>query len=218
MRHIDITKCDDYGINQETFEDSPVETVPKDLAIRTSNANTDIPARFSDATFLDYPESVGEEREYCLRNDDHVFLFCGTVGTGKTRRLVCAIHERALHGLAAGAFLSAKMLCAKIRTSRSFSAKMNEEELLKFYSTVPFLCIDEMGKEEDQVSAWNFYNVVLSQRYDNKLPTWIATNMTSKATGDFLKGENNKGMDVYDRISSVLKIKVMTGESFRKAG
>lgn len=186
-------------------------------AISIANKETDIPLRFLDARFCDYPSDTASSlQELCVKDNDTVCLLCGPVGTGKSRYLVCALHERAIKGLPLGAYLSAKMLCPKIRASMSFSAKTNVEELYKYYSTVPFLCYDEAGKAEDWGQEWNFLNVVLSARYDNNLPTWIATNLDAKTFGEFIRGENNKGEDVYDRIKSVLVCLKILGQSYRQ--
>ena len=196
-------------------ENEPTEV--RTHSFREVNLCANIPTRFSDTVLGDFGTEIENEvKDFATAfNNDGVMLISGSVGVGKTTLLCGALHERDIQGRSCGEYLSCRMLCAKIRTSRSFSAKINEEDLLKHFATVPFLCIDELGKAEDSEQERLFICNILASRYDNMLPTMISTNMSASQVKDFILGPNGSGNDILDRLSSVMQFKSIKGESFR---
>lgn len=182
------------------------------------NTNAHIPLRFSNAVLGSYSTEIEREvKEFALKDkNDGVFLITGGVGTGKTTLLCGAIHERDMNCLCGGDYISCRMLCAKIRTSRSFQAKVNEEELYEFYSKSPFLAIDELGKAEDAEQERAFLTSILARRYDNMLPTLIATNLSANQVKDLILGQNKTGNDIVDRLKTTLTVRQLLGISNRE--
>ena len=184
--------------------------------LRESNILSNIPKRFAKTTlsassvpFLD------ELKAFCLAPSDKVFILTGSVGTGKTTSMIAAMHERALNGLNSGLYFTMRMLPASIRTCRSFSAKENEEDFITRFSTTPFLCLDELGSSEDSNLEQNFVRTILALRYDNMLPTMIATNFAWEALKEFLTKGIARSDEIIDRLKSITTVKALTGESKR---
>ena len=179
------------------------------------NRYADIPLRFSE-TRLGKSEDEKTMFDFATKPvSDAVLILSGGVGTGKTSRLCGAMHERAVLGMSAGKYLSCRTLCAKIRTSKSFSARINEEELYEMYSKTPFLVIDEFGRGDDEKLELQFISTVLALRYDNNLRTAIGTNLSLGNVKNVL-ANNGAGEDLVDRLSSVLIPMVLDGNSLRK--
>lgn len=200
-------------------ENTEQDVFSAETAMRVANINGFIPQRFATARLADYPVTfVDEVKNFALnKKNDKVFLITGSVGTGKSTLLCASMHERAINGLSEGFYLSMRMLCPMIRTSRSFSAKENEEQLYQKYATVPFLVIDEVGRGEVIDQERCFIRTVLALRYDNMLPTMIGTNMSIGQFKVFIAGDVEKTAtdDILDRLNSTIIAKAMVGESRR---
>ncbi len=179
------------------------------------NTCSNIPRRFSNARLGDSKIDQDIKRFATESESDKVLLLTGDVGTGKTTKLCGAMHERAFNGQNAGEYVSCRTLCAKIRSSKSFAATENEEDLYRRYSTVDFLVIDEFGRGDDEKMELNFVSTILALRYDNMLRTAIGTNLSAQSVKEVL-GDCGAGKDIIDRLSSVLVYEVLTGESLRK--
>lgn len=201
--------------------------------LKQANVISNVPSRFSLTTFKDLNQSfIPQVKSFCLQTiSDKVFLLFGKVGLGKTSAMIAAIHERRLNGLDSGYYFSNRFLMPKLRTSRSFSAKENEEQLYQKFSTVSFLCLDEVGTVPNVAEEREFLNTVIAARFDNMLPTFIATNLTPFEFKCLIAGLDAKSMTrdeqikrnatldkenaVLNRLKSVSTPVVLTGESLR---
>jgi DNA replication protein DnaC len=119
-----------------------------------------------------------------------------------------------------------------LRTSRSFSAKESEYELLKKYSNTEFLCYDEIGAAENIQEESSFLRTIIASRYDNFLPSFFTTNLDAigfkllllgKSYKDFQTREaaekyveSKQGVDpIIDRMRSIVTLYNLVGESRR---
>lgn len=204
--------------------------------LKQANVISNVPSRFSLTTFKDLKQGfIPQVKSFCLQSvSDKVFLLFGKVGLGKTSAMIAAIHERRLNGLDSGYYFSNRFLMPKLRTSRSFSAKENEEQLYQKFSTVSFLCLDEVGSVPNIAEEREFLNTVISARFDNMLPTFISTNLTPFEFKCLIAGIDAKSMPpdeqrkrnaeldkenaILNRLKSVSIPVVLTGESFRTRG
>lgn len=201
--------------------------------VENSNEYANIPKRFWFASFSDYPSKLTDEaRELCLTKDtDVIYILSGSTGQGKTTLLCSAIHARAYEGLGGSRYFTVRNLEMKLRKCRNFNSDEDEETFIRHLSNYPFLCIDEVGTCFNKVDEINFLRAVISERFDNCLPTWIATNLTPiqfKAyicnvdiTGknDDELAEISKELDsnnvIMNRIKQVAKLRVLEGPSHR---
>lgn len=228
------------------FKDIKIDNLPEELNQTAVNPSTlcemqqaniiaNIPARFSETTFNDIdPTLAAKVKDFALQNSDRVFILFGSVGLGKTSAQAAAIHERKIKGLDCGYYFSIRFLLPTLRNCRSFSAQENELSFYRRLSTVAFLCLDEVGTCPSREEEKEFLTTVLSARYDNELPTFIATNDSpfnfkllisgDKADGrsyEELKaycGELDKKNPVLNRLKSVAIPYTLTGESYRTRG
>lgn len=174
-------------VSQDTYEQNKFENL-----LKQANIAGDIPRRFHKTMLGDFPLSFIETaRKFSLQKDnDGILLVCGPVGVGKTSVLAGIMHERVINGLDCGTYFSMRFLLPMLRTSRSFSAKESELALLNRFSSVPFLCFDELGTSENIVEESNFLRTVIAARYDNCLPSVFATNLDSMKFKLLLVGKN----------------------------
>ena len=114
---------------------------------------------------------------------------------------------------------------------RDYKTEDTEAAFLKHHSTVPFLGIDEVGTCSNIQEERSFLSLIISARYDNMLPTWLATNLTPLEFKGFLCNKNfsnlnheeqkalsaelDKSNVIMNRIKSVAIVNVLNGESFR---
>ena len=102
---------------------------------------------------------------------------------------------------------------------------------MRHLSNYPFLCLDEVGTCFDSSDEVAFLINLISARYDNCLPTWIATNLTPMEFKAYLcnvdiKGKTEKelvelsdnltkNVVILNRIKSVAVEETLVGESYR---
>ena len=114
---------------------------------------------------------------------------------------------------------------------RDYKTEDTEEAFLKHLTNVPFLCLDEVGTCPNVQEERSFLSFIISSRYDNMLPTWIATNLTQIEFKGYLCNVSFEGKSheeqkrlseeldrtnvIMNRIKSVAVVNVLNGESFR---
>lgn len=201
--------------------------------VRLSNELAEIPKRFWDASFAKYPSEISNEaRDLCLKKDsDTIFIMYGTTGRGKTTTLCSAIHARAYAGICGSYYFTMRDLEMRLRKCRTYGAEEDEESFMRRLSSYSFLCLDEVGTYLNKSDETNFLCNLISARYDNCLPTWIATNLTPIEFKAFLcnidiTGKSREELKelsenlvnnvvILNRIKSVAVEKTLVGESFR---
>lgn len=201
--------------------------------VEASNKLADVPKRYWDASFSKYPSEISEEaRALCLKEDtDTIFILYGSTGRGKTTTLCSAIHARAYAGICGSFYFTMRNLEMKLRKCRTYGTDEDEEAFMRHLSNIPFLCLDEVGTCYNHAEEVNFLSTLLSARYDNCLPTWIATNLTpiefkaymcnldisgkSREELQKLSEELVNNVVILNRIKSVAVEKTLVGESFR---
>lgn len=219
----------------EELDQTPINNATRSEMIQ-ANVIANIPLRFAECTLNDVDKELADKvRTFCLNpKSDNVFILFGNVGRGKTTTMSAAVHERKIKGLDCGLYFSIRMLSPTLRTCRSFSAKENEEMLYKRFSTVSFLCLDEVGTCFNQAEEREFLTTVMSARFDNCLPTMIATNLLpydfkyliTGVDGSQKPTDEQKNLcakldienPVLNRIKSVAITHKLMGESFRTRG
>lgn len=116
----------------------------------------------------------------------------GTVGTGKTSAAAAVMNE-----LLMGTYLDMPELELKLNTADRFNSTENREQLLHRLVRCELLVLDEVGRfpeKKQQEQSVLFY--LMNRRYQNKRPTIVCTNMSSKEFADFM------GQALIDRIRS----------------
>lgn len=235
VKKIDLSKMLNINAGEIDIEEK-TDVSEKEIAVslRESNLMSNIPKRFYECRFgselNDIETSV---KSFALKDvNDRAILLIGATGTGKTTVSACAMHERAIRGMNSGLYLSMRFFMPMLRTSRSFSAKESEYDLLQKYTETPFLVIDEVGTATNIVEESEFLRTVIAGRYDNNLPIIFISNLSvsnfklllmGKRPEDFLteeaKAQFLKAIEadpIINRLKSILSILVLNGQSRRQ--
>lgn len=225
---MDFELLETIGISRDIAESLSADDLAKtetkarrELERRLDAANdyAGVPLRFRRTVFSDSDAPFASEaRDFALRkSNDGVLVISGPCGTGKTTLLCAAIHERAVHGMSGGLYMTNRLVSQLVRSTRAFSAKESELELYQRLAGVPFLCMDEAGAAEEPEVEKRFIRTLLAMRYDNMLPTVIATNLNFPELKKFI-GDTGGNDPVMDRLNSIIIPRVLGGESRRTQG
>lgn len=137
-------------------------------------------------------------------------LFLGGCGTGKTH-LACAIMLELLDKYACLYLRYYKVteIFSAVRNTYQQGATTNEEETIKFFSSIQLLVIDEVGVQKGSESEKRILFSILDNRVTSKKPTILMTNLGSK---DFVCVLGDR---LYDRIRSKCVPVLFKGNSMR---
>lgn len=235
VKKIDLSKMLNINAGEIDIEEKK-DVSEKEIAVslRESNLMSNIPKRFYECRFCSELNDIETSvKSFALKDvNDRAILLIGATGTGKTTVSVCAMHERAIRGMNSGLYLSMRFFMPMLRTSRSFSAKESEYDLLQKYTETPFLVIDEVGTATNIVEESEFLRTVIAGRYDNNLPIIFISNLSvsnfklllmGKRPEDFLteeaKAQFLKAIEadpIINRLKSILSILVLNGQSRRQ--
>ena len=154
-------------------------------------------------------ETKNSLRAFCknVREGKGGFLILnGSVGTGKTSAAAAVMNE-----LLMGTYLDMLELELKLNTADRYNtSSMNREQYMHSLASCRLLVLDEVGRfPERKMFEQPILFYLLNRRYQNKRPTVICTNMSSKEFADFM------GQAIIDRIrSNRIRIE-LNGKSLR---
>lgn len=214
--------CAKEEIDKERLERESVQSdellAAKGAAL---HAAAGVPKRLMAATLAGYDVNHGDEQETALRACcDYVrgfaeraergdgLILMGSVGTGKTH-LACSIlrHVTRKQGVAAR-YVSAPALFTRIKASYGGSGE-SEADIIREYASVPLLVIDELGIGKGSDAELNMLYAIFGHRYDECLPTILATNLNPAELRAWL------GERVVDRLRETNRVVMFQWPSFR---
>lgn len=138
-------------------------------------------------------------------------LFLGSCGTGKTH-LACAIMlelmERYL--FVYPRYYKVSEIFSAVRSTYQTGVITNEEEMLKFFSSIQLLVIDEVGIQKGSEAEKRILFSILDNRVTSNKPTILMSNLGPKALAELL------GDRLYDRVRSKCVPMLFAGPSMRK--
>lgn len=138
-------------------------------------------------------------------------LFLGGCGTGKTH-LACAIMlelmERYL--FVYPRYYKVSEIFSAVRSTYQIGVITNEEEMLKFFSSIQLLVIDEVGIQKGSEAEKRILFSILDNRVTSNKPTILMSNLGPKALAELL------GDRLYDRVRSKCVPMLFAGPSMRK--
>jgi DNA replication protein DnaC len=138
-------------------------------------------------------------------------LFLGSCGTGKTH-LACAIMIELLkeYAFSYPRYYKASEIFSSVRSTYQAGSTTNEEETLKFFSSIQLLVIDEVGVQKGSESEKRILFSILDNRVTSNKPTILLSNLGPKALEELL------GDRLYDRVRSKCVPMLFAGSSMRK--
>jgi DNA replication protein DnaC len=149
-----------------------------------------IPDKFKYASFDNYkliPRNQDQANIYnVIKHKTLDMILCGAVGTGKTH-LACAKISQLIDNGIQAQFVQLIKLIRSIKSSWT-STHVNESDIIKQFTEVPFLVIDEIGVQFESETEKQYLTEIINDRYNNKLSTYLISNMTveelAKTVGD----------------------------------
>ena len=186
-----------------------------------------IPPRFAEKSFDNYiVSSQHQQRVFAsckafseawdenLRNG-RCLLLIGTPGTGKTH-LACAILGEAIWQGKTALFTSVAKMLSKIKTSWTAGATISQDEIVKRFTDVEALVLDEIGayrsiseREKDLLFD------IINERYEQMRSTIYISNLNLYGKDSI---EEYLEERIMDRISEQTEILIFNWESFRRRG
>ena len=129
-----------------------------------------------------------------------------------------------------GLIITAYEMFATYRGCFSSKAKESEIDVIKRFSRLPLLAIDEYGRTKGSEAEENFMSAIIDNRHSNNLPTLILSNLIRKRDCVFYTADNNSckncqrnnclesrlTKDVISRLRENSKVILVEGEDYRK--
>ena len=151
-------------------------------------------------------------------------VLLGGNGVGKTH-LASALVKK--HN---GLLITAYEMFATYR--QCFTGKSSELDVIKKFSRIPLLAIDEYGRTKGSEAEENFMSAIIDNRHSNSLPTLILSNLIRKRDCVFFNADNNAckncqrnsclesrlTKDVISRLRENSQVVLIEGEDYRRRG
>lgn len=173
-----------------------------------------------------YAEWIAEsEKKHGCRFQPNGVYLSGRSGTGKTHLAAAILNEIIVRCPTAPTLaMSMQELIGRLKQSYdSDDAEVREDELIKTYTDVPILLIDDLGSEQPTEWAADRIFRIVNGRYNNCLPTIVTSNygvdelakrLTPRRHAD--RGDYTDGIKIADRLAEMCVQFTLTGDSHRK--
>lgn len=185
------------------------------------NQNTNMRKEFYNKTLSDYqPKTEGQKKaleavEEMQRTRKGKIILLGSNGAGKT--MLGSILARDMGGKIYTMYEIATM----IRQSYTPKAEKSELEIVNELATIPFLCIDEVGRIKNTEAVQDWFSYILDKRHSEGLPFMLIGNLHFKK--DCKEGgcpkcfENYFDNDILSRLHEDTTIIVLKSDDNRRA-
>jgi DNA replication protein DnaC len=195
--------ADEKAIRQREQEE--IESARKHSAWQNRIGNAGIPERFLDRTLESYTaKNKGQEdallfaKTYAnefgeVLKTGRSAVFCGKPGTGKTHLSVgIGLEVMKLGGSVL--FTTVLRMMRRIKGSWDRDSKESEAQVVELFTSPDLLIVDEIGVQFGSDFERNTMFDILNDRYENKLPTLLLSNLVPEEVKSFL------GERVFDRL------------------
>ena len=174
-----------------------------------------IPKRFRDIRLETFEANRNQidahamAKKFCdkfheMSKKGQTLIFCGNVGTGKTRLATAMIQT-----LGFGRYIRAVDISREIRATYSSNSK-SEREAINSFAQIEFLVIDEVGVQTGTQNERLLFTDIIDRRYAEMKPTVICSNLNEKQLSEVF------GERAWDRLQQSCLICPMVGDSLRK--
>lgn len=164
---------------QEEKEREERELAQKRWQIETWT-ESNIRPEFFEKSLSDYiPKTEGQKRalkaaEDMIETRKGKIILLGSNGVGKT--MLGSMITKIL----GGKIMTMYEITTLIRQSYSAKAVKSELEIVDELATVPFLCIDEVGRTKNSESVQDWFSYILDKRHSSGLPFMLLGNLHFK--------------------------------------
>ena len=220
--------CDEC-IKKEEIKDKAIEKHHKEERRKEWLKSIGVKETYDKATLGNYQPLTDSQKEalICCKMIESKQLtklvLLGSNGVGKTHL------ASALVKLTNGLLITAYEMFSTYRACFN-GGKFNELDVIKKFSEVPLLAIDEFGRTKGSEAEENFLSVIVDNRHSSNLPTLILSNLIRKR--DCLFYSNNKDAcnkcersiclesrmtkDVISRLRENSRVVLIEGEDYRR--
>lgn len=137
--------------------------------------------------------------KFITNNMRYGFIATGNVGSGKSHILV-AIGKQAILNNKSFEYITQEKLLAKIASTWKDSL-VSQEDLFRRWENLDLLCIDECAVKSMTEKMFGLFNSLIDDRYNNRKPTIIASNLNLKDL------EKSLGTRVVSRLGATMYFK-----------
>ena len=151
-------------------------------------------------------EKVNYEKilSFVTIDENHITLILtGRCGTGKSHLGAGIIN------FIGGKMIDVDTLLLQIDSGDNYKSFENKLEILSRFSNYKLLVIDEIGRSMDVIKEKGYLSYIIRNRYNNRLPTVLISNLTKKELVKFF------GEAIFDRFQETCVFLEFTGESYR---
>jgi len=191
----------------------------RETSVEKSYENCNINSEFYNATFDDYKpfndsqrQALDAVKELVEKKTGKVILLGGN-GLGKTFLGTIAVK------MLGGKIYTMFEISCLIRQAYSNLARKTELEILQELSTLPILCIDEIGRSKSSDTERNWLSYIIDNRHTRRLPTMILGNVHlmkhCTSHGCPYCFERFFGRDVLSRFKENTRLITLTGDDYR---
>lgn len=131
-------------------------------------------------------------------------VMIGNAGTGKTH-LACAIIKET-----GGQYRTAPDIVEELRRAKSFTAAETEAQIINYYSRVPLLVIDEIGRGIVAADEKYMLYMIINARYNTRKPTILISNFNKSEFLQYI------GVAAADRLVESAEVIEFNGASYRR--
>lgn len=178
-----------------------------------------VPERFAGRTLDNFNASTPEQhvaleisKEFARNFEKHLrngsgLVFSGMPGTGKSHLAISIL--QAIMPQHCGLYTTCMRLIRDVRGTWRRDSDRSESEVLRMFSTVPLLVLDEIGVQYGTDGEQTILFEVLDSRYQEMKPTILLTNQDKNGFKEYI-GERS-----FDRLRESSRWVVFDWESYR---
>lgn len=107
-------------------------------------------------------------------------IISGGVGCGKTHLIVALARKIIRETARRTKIITGVALLQEIRSTFQETSKRDALQVIKEYSEIPFLVIDDLGAEKATDWVKETLYLIIDNRYNAMIPTFITSNLTPK--------------------------------------
>jgi len=219
-------KCsEDYSewkLKQEEVEKKKRDEETREIILKSRLLKSGVSERHFNKSFDNYIADTKEKKysldsmryfvEKVLDGECKNMILCGSVGTGKTH--LCQATLRYIVENTNDCYIrirTIKEIIRHVRSTWSKESEIDEQGAINQLSNMQLLIIDEMGVQSGSDNELDIIFEIINNRYENKLPTVIVSNLEKKELINLL------GQRIIDRLKEDgCRVLGMAWDSYRE--